>query len=386
MPEATRRRPRWLLCLLGLCCALAGRADAVDLDLRQVCDPYTALTLIGVDTAEGVALFAMPSRQEAVPGWIVELRAMDGVARLYPDWRDRRRFGGSVGPGPVLVLSRCGSDCLQLMRWGDGGWQEMGETLTAASSATAYPSWDIDGAAWVVLHRPTDEAGVVLAEAYRLAGGEWSSEGSLPVAAVGSPAVRPAAEGGVLTGSGRFLAGLAPAAWVTGLPGLPAGERGQVSALPGNEVAYLARDGRLYLSPDRGASWTVSRWLPWGGDASLVAAEPSWSVDLPVAERAAPLSVAWFDERSGGPADLYLSERPTGGPWKVVSQLPASERLGGDEIGYSHLLRLVNGRWLLLAGCEVTERGCALRLRTVEPDGSTLVVSLRLRPSWLGGG
>ena len=382
-----RRRLRSLPGALAICWSLgAGLAGAADLDLRQVCDAYTAMTLIGVDTEEGVVLFAMASRQEEIPGWIVELKARAGVANLYPDWRERRRFGGSVAPGPVLVLGRCGSDCLQVMGWRDGGWQEVGGPLAAASSATAYPTRDADGVPWVVLHRPTDEAGVVLAEAYRLTDGQWVDEGSLPVAAVGSPAAVPTAGAGVLTGSGRFLAGLRPASWVAGMPGLPASQRGQLVPLPGDEVAYLARDGRLYLSPDGGAGWTANRWLPWGGDGSPPPSERSWSIDLPVTDRAAPLSVAWFDNRGSGITELYLSERPEGGPWRVVAQLPASEQVEGQEIGYSHLLRLRNGRWLLLAGCEVTERGCALRMRTVETDGSTLVLTLRLRPTWLEGG
>jgi hypothetical protein len=184
-----RRRLRLLSGVLAACCALAASAGAEDLDLRRVCDTYTALTLIGVDTSDDVALFAMSSKQEEVPGWIVELRPMDGVARLYPDWRDPRRFGGSIAPGPVLVFGRCGNDCLQVMSWRDGGWREVGAPLTAASSATAYPTRDGDGVPWVVLHRPTDESGVVLAEAYRLSGGQWSAQGRLPVAAVGSPAV-----------------------------------------------------------------------------------------------------------------------------------------------------------------------------------------------------
>ena len=70
----------------------------------------------------------------------------------------------------------------------------------------------------------------------------------------------------------------------------------------------------------------------------------------------------------------------------MISRLPATERFAQDEVGYSHLLRLANGRWLLLAGCQVTDRGCALRMRTVESDGSTLVLSVRLRPMWLDGG
>jgi hypothetical protein len=70
----------------------------------------------------------------------------------------------------------------------------------------------------------------------------------------------------------------------------------------------------------------------------------------------------------------------------VVSRLPAGELLDQEEVGYSHLLRLANGRWLLLAGCEVTENGCALRMRTVEHDGTDLMLSLRLRPAWLDGG
>jgi hypothetical protein len=381
-----RRRLRLLSGVLAACCALAASAGAEDLDLRRVCDTYTALTLIGVDTSDDVALFAMSSKQEEVPGWIVELRPMDGVARLYPDWRDPRRFGGSIAPGPVLVFGRCGNDCLQVMSWRDGGWREVGAPLTAASSATAYPTRDGDGVPWVVLHRPTDESGVVLAEAYRLSGGQWSAQGRLPVAAVGSPAVAPAMGAGVLTGSGRFLAGLKPSAWVVGLPGLPAGERGQLVPLPDGEVAYLARDGRLYLSPDGGALWRANEWLPWGGDASSTSAEPTWSIDLPVTVRDAPLSVAWFDNRGPDLPELYLSERPAGGPWRVVSRLPAGELLDQEEVGYSHLLRLANGRWLLLAGCEVTENGCALRMRTVEHDGTDLMLSLRLRPAWLDGG
>ena len=206
------------------------------------------------------------------------------------------------------------------------------------------------------------------------------------MAAVGSPAALPAAGAGVLTGSGRFLAGLRASSWVVGLPGLPARQRGQLVPLPGDEAAYLARDGRLYLSTDGGAGWTANRWLPWGGDAAEPPTEVGWSVDLPVTDHTASLAVAWFDHRGPGPPEIYLSERPPGGPWRVVSRLSASERVGQDEIGYSHLLRLANGRWLLLAGCEVTDLGCALRLRTVDPDGGSLALSLRLRPAWLGGG
>ena len=381
-----RRRFRLLSGVFAVWCALAAVAGAKDLDLRQICNAYSALTLIGADTVDGVALFAMASRQEEIPGWIVELRAMDGLARLYPDYRERRRFGGSVAPGPVLVFGRCGSDCLQLMSWRDGGWQEIGKPLAAASSATAYPTRDGDGVPWVVLHRPTDESGVVLAEAFRLTDDEWIAQGRMPVAAVGSPAAAPAIGAGVLTGSGQFLAGLKPSSWVTGLPGLPTRERGQLVPLRGDDVAYLARDGRLYLSPDGGANWTANRWLPWGGDASLASGEPTWSIDLPVTDPDAPLSVAWFDNSGPELPELYLSERTADGSWQVISRLPASERLEEEEVGYSHLLRLANGRWLLLAGCEVTDLGCALRMRTVEPDGSTLVLSVRLRPSWLGGG
>lgn len=378
-----KRRLRSWAAACGIWCAVAGLAGGAEIDLRRVCDAYTPLTLIGVDTKAGSALFAMPSGQPEIPGWIVELEALAGVARLYPDWREQRRFGGSIAPGPVLVLGRCGSDCLQLSSWREGAWREVGEPLTAASSATAYPARDGDGVPWVVLHRPTDEPGVVLAEAYRLTGGQWTAQGRLPVAAVGSPAVTAAAGAGVLSGSGRFLAGLPADSWVAGLPGLPASERGQLVPLEGEEIAYLARDGRLYLSPDGGARWLQNAWRPPAGTPADASREPVWSVDLPVTDRRAPLSAAWFDDRGAELSELLLSERPAGGPWQVVARLPASERIGPDEVGYSHLLRLANGRWLLLAGCEVTERGCALRLRTVEPDGSALVLSVRLRPAWL---
>ena len=74
--------------------------------------------------------------------------------------------------------------------------------------------------------------------------------------------------------------------------------------LAGNEVAYLARDGRLYLSADGGARWLPNDWRPPNGDAAAGSGEPSWSIDLPVTDRNAPLSVAWFDDRGAELAEL----------------------------------------------------------------------------------
>ncbi len=379
-----RRSPQLAAAAAALFWALA--AGAAELDLRRLCDPYTPLTLIGLDTAGEVALFTMPSSQQEVPGWIVELRAAAPEARAYPDWRKRQRLGGSIAPGPVVAAGRCGGDCLQPLSWEDGGWRELGPPLEAPSTATVYTTRDGDGIPWLVLHQPTGEAGVVVAEALRLEGGAWRSHGRLPVAAVGSPAARPAQGGGILTGSGHFVAGRAPTPWVAGLPGLPGDQRGQLVPLGGSEVAYLARDGRFYLSRDGGAAWQANRWVPWDPRGGVAPAGPGWAADLPVAAHGVPLAVAWFDNRSAERTEIYLCEREPADGWRVVARLAGSEAVGEGEVGYSHLLRLANGRWLLLAGCEVRPRGAALRLRTVGPGGDSRVDSLRLLPAWLTAG
>ncbi len=381
-------RPRWWT---GVVAALPGMAAAAalaaaDLDLRQLCDPYTPLTLVGIDTEASVALFAMPSREAGVAAWTVELRASVPEARLYPDWRKRRRFGGSIAPGPVLTVTRCGESCLQLLAWVEGGWRELGAPLTASTAATVHATRDADGVPWLVLHRATDRSGVVVAEAFRLEAGVWAARGRMPVAGVGSPAVRPdpGERGAILSGSGRFRAGGEAGPWVAGLPDVGAAQRGQLVPLQGRRVAYLARDGSLYLSSDRGATWSRSSWSPAGVGKADALPDGAWSSDLPVSDHRAPLTVAWFDSRDAARPRLHLSEWQEGGDWRVVAELPAVELLDREETGYSHLLRFADRRWLLLAGCEVTSGGCALRLRTVVANGGSLGHSVRLQPAWLG--
>ncbi len=358
-------------------------AAGQQLDLREVCGPYTPLTLIGLDTAASTALFAMAATDAhagaGIQGWMVELRVADAQVQLYPDWKKQPRLGGSVGPGPVLTAASCGAGCLQLQAWQGGGWQRLGPPLTVPTDATAFTARDGGGDPWVVAHQPTAYPGQPRATAWRLAGGRWSERGSRVVAGVGAPAARPqpGTTDAVVTGSGRFRRAAEADSWVAGLPGVPAEERGQLVPLAGGEVAYLSRAGSVYLSSDGGTTWRRSRWTPWSG---MSAGPPPTAVDLPTAAAGLPLSLAWFDRSE--PQKLFLSQHAAGG-WRLHAALPALEPVGAETVGFSHLLRLADGRWLLVAGCEVTPRGCALRTVLVGADGATERRVLRLQPTWL---
>ena len=93
-----------------------------------ICGSSTALTLIGIDTASGTMLISAPPLGPGDP-WIIELSGDGSRARLHPD-RSKGRFGGSVGPGPVIAASPCGKTCMQPVRWAKGTWEPASWTRT----------------------------------------------------------------------------------------------------------------------------------------------------------------------------------------------------------------------------------------------------------------
>ena len=340
----------------------------------KLCDDATSITPIGVDTKSGLTLLALPGR-DGGRGWIVELPAGGGAARLHED-RTQGRSGGSVGPGPVLSILPCGPTCIQPVQWADGAWKPLGESFAAPSVSTAASTWDDTGHPWIVLHGQRQEGGRMTAWAFRLETGarEWKSKGSLLIAASGPPEAIPAPQrkDGVLSGSGLFAASGRPAHWVSGLPVLPANRRGQVVPLAGSAAAYLSADGAVYISRDSGKKWTRSLWTPWG----TAGVTDSWRqgsdfwVDLPVGVQRGPLQLAWFDRRVPSEERLYLTELDATTDWRVVTQAPSTVRTKGEaRLAVSHLLAPREREWLVLHGCVATAEGSGLVVRTVGPAG-----------------
>ncbi len=369
---------RSVTALLGLLALLPNSAAAAGAS-RSICDASAVLTVIGVDTAAGQALFALRPTQEGKPGWVIELDTVGDRARAFPD-PATRRFGGSVGPGPVLAAVPCaGGGCLQPVRWREGLFQPLGEPLTAPGGATIAATYDAAGSPWVVLladpptGAPAASSGDLRAWAFRF-DGEWRDRGSQTVSAVGDlpAAPAPGQSAGIVVGTGLFRTDAPPAPWVTGVPTLPADRRGQLLALSERDAAYLAADGAIYGSTDAGASWKRSIWTPWGqGTAGIWRQGTDYWVDLPLGERRGALQLAWFDRRVASKERLILTRRDGTRAWASLIEVPSEIRTkDGDRLAVSHVLLPREGRWLLLSGCVATKEGSGLVLRTF--DGRTL--------------
>jgi hypothetical protein len=340
------------------------------------CDRDSTLTLFGLDTASGTALLAAPPARDGEPPWWIELPAGGESAAYRPAGGDRP-FAGSIGPGPVFAVRRCGAGCLQPVRWEDGGWRPLGEPL-AGDGGTVHATYDRSGTPWVVLHRPIAGDGAVEAHAFRLAaGGSWRDRGARRAVGAGTVAAvpDPSSSEGVLSGSARFTAGGPPETWVAGLPALPPERRGEL--LPGGvtrgvpAAVYLDAGGRFYLSEDGGESWRRSDWAPWGETrARLWQPGRDYSVDLPSGDRRPPLAVAWFDRRQPGAERLHLTSWSPGRGWAETAALPpATTTLDGALFTWDHLLRPAQDSWLLLTGCVNTAAGPGLAVRTTGPGG-----------------
>ena len=347
-----------------------------------ICDGSTSLTMIGMDTAAGRTLFSIPPIGESQTAWIVEVDSAGREARVYPDVA-KGRFGGSVGPGPVVAASPCGPSCLQPVRWKDGTWEPLGDSVTAPSAVTFAATYDRTGTAWVVLHAHGAAEGQLKAWAYHLENREWQSRGSAEVTAVGEPQALPAPQrkDGILTGTGLFSASGPPEAWVTGLPSLPANRRGQLVALTGTSAAYVSGDGVVYLSDDSGKKWRRSTWTPWGAkDAVGIWRQGTdYWVDLPFGDHQAALRLAWFDRRRPSDEVLVLTRLGTKGDWIRLADAPAEVKSKNDEHLPVTQVLVQGDTWLLLSGCAATAEGSGLVLRAFDGKAVSAVKLLPLR-------
>ncbi len=342
--------------------------------LPPICDGSTALTLIGMDTASGRTLFSVPPLRDGQTGWIVELSGDGREAHAWPD-DAKGRYGGSVGPGPVLAVTPCGPSCIQPVRWNAGAWEPVGESLSAPTASTADPTYDQTGAPWFLLHGVSSTAGQQKAWAFRFEGREWKSRGSMMVAGVGQPPALPAPQrkDGVLTGTGLFSASGEPQAWVSGLPGITAERRGQLIALTGTSAAYVSGDGVVYLSDNSGKTWRRSTWTPWGAQETVGIwrqGKDYW-VDFPFGDHRGSLRLVWFDHRLAGEEKIVLTRLTPSGDWIKLTELPEEVKTkSGEHLGVTQILVPQGDDWILLTGCAATADGSGLVLRTF--DGKSL--------------
>lgn len=348
-----------------------------------ICDGGTALTLIGMDTAAGRTLFSIPPSGTSQAAWIVELDAEGREARVYPD-DPKGRFGGSVGPGPVVAGHPCGPSCLQPVQWKEGSWEPLGESLVAPEAATVAATYDRTGVPWVLLYGHSAKEGQLKAWAYRLENRVWQNRGTAEVAAVGEPQALPAPQrkDGILTGTGLFSASGPPEAWVTGLPSLPAARRGQLIALTGTSAAYVSGDGVVYLSDNSGKAWRRSTWTPWGAQdtVGIWRQGKDYWVDLPSGDHRASLRLAWFDHRRPTDEVLVLTRLGTAGEWLRLTESPGEVKTKNDErLPVTQVLVTQGETWLLLSGCAATAEGSGLVLRVFDGKAMSAAKFLALK-------
>jgi hypothetical protein len=356
--------------ILALCLLTAVPVAAA---VPSICDGSTALTLVGMDTATGRTLFSVTAN-DGKASWLVELDGDGRTARAWPD-DPKGRFSGSVGPGPVIAAVPCGPSCIQPVRWQDGVWEPVGESLAAPKASTIAPTYDLSGTPWFLLYGIGTAPGEQKAWAFRLEGREWSSRGSMTVAAVGQPAALPAPQrkDGVLSGTGLFSASGPPQAWVSGLPGIKVERRGQLIALTGTSVSYVSGDGVVYLSDDSGKSWRRSTWTPWGstGTTGIWRQGSDYWVDFPFGDHRGSLRLVWFDRRRPAEEVLLLTRLTQSGDWARLVEVPGEVKTkSGEHLPVTQVLVPKGDVWILLSGCAATAQGSGLVLRTF--DGKSL--------------
>lgn len=356
---------------------LGSLAQGIALAAGPVCGSNTPLTLIGIDTTSGTMLLNAPALGPAGP-WVVELSGDGSRARLHAD-RAKGRFGGSVGPGPVIAASPCGKSCVQPVRWvggsGGGGWEPLGEPLHLPAAVNVMPTWDRTGAPWFLIQSPAAQDGSVKVQAFRLENREWKDRGTLTVTGLGQPPALPAPQrkDGVLAGTGLFSASGRPETWISGVPSLPAARRGQLIALTGTSAAYLSGDGVVYLSDDSGKKWRRSTWTPWGGIEGTVGIwrqGSDWWVDLPYGDHEGALRLAWFDRRLPAGEKILLTRLGKNGDWIRLAETRSEVSTRNESLGLTQILVPKGDAWVLLTGCVTTKGASSLVVRTF--DGKTL--------------
>lgn len=374
-----RRSIRWAVPLA----ALLGTAPAASIAAAPRCDSGTALTLLGIDTAARHLLFAFTTEREQ---WLADLRLDQPAARVVQMAPGSRRHGVSVGAGPMLAASSCGSRCVQVLRWSGARWEPFGEPLRASDKLSMEGTWDGTGQPWVALLGPGGAPGTLAATAYRMEGSRWVEKGGLAVQAVGSPALAPSPSDSeaVVVGTGRFHARHRPEHWLAGLPGLEAAALGQVVPWGDGGAAFFRRDAPIQLSRDGGRSWQEIRRLPWSNGEGDLAWRPGrhfW-VDLPEGNLAPPLGTLWVDSRTHR-RQLYVVELSADGSWRTLFQGPDGILTeDGQRLEFLHVVRFAADHWLLLSGCVARQEGGALAFREIREGrvGPPEVLPLMLSP------
>ena len=345
-------------------------AASQPLDVREVCDSNTVLTLAGADILSGRVLFSLPSRHQGVGFWWIEVDSEGSWARLYPG-NQEVRLSGAVAPGEILGALPCGPTCLQVVSWKEGNWVPMGGSLEVPEAATFHATWDRSGAPWAMILGVAGRATRFQASAYRLESDEWEIKGDILLGAVGHPAVAPAPgrPDAVVSGPALFSANEEARAWLNGVPSVPGRPRGQILAVDEHCAAYIEQEGSLLWTEDQGSSWLLNVWSPWGAET------PNLRLEVPptVVDGVLP---GVFTRSTG--TTLVLAERSPGERWQVAAEVPAVIQTDrGEELPFDHIVQLERGRWLLVSGCYSSPGGAGVALRSVD-EGS--VSSPRLVP------
>ncbi len=363
--SALLRSSRQIAAAAVLALALPSTAAAAP----PICDGSAVLTLIGLDTSTGRTLFSLPA-SGGKGSWLVELDGDGGEARA---WRDdpKGRFSGSVGPGPVIAAQPCGPSCIQPVRWQEGVWEPLGDSIHAPVAATSNPTYDQTGTPWFLLHGSGAAVGQQKAWGFRLIGREWRNRGSMTVAAVGQPSALPAPQrkDGVLSGTGLFSASGPPQTWVSGLPGLPVERRGQLIALTGTAAAYVSGDGVVYLSENSGKAWRRSTWTPWAstGTTGIWRQGHDYWIDFPFGDHRGSLRLVWFDRRRPAQEVLVLTRLTQSGQWARLAEIPGEVKTkSGERLPVTQVLVPKGETWILLSGCAATAQGSGLVLRVFD--------------------
>lgn len=336
------------------------------------CGVGSLVNLVGFDTSTGEALFSLSGSGGS--SWLVAWKQGAGSARLYREPSDAGRFGGSVGPGPVFVFKRCGSGCLQPMRFEAGAWKPLGEPIVAPSTSTVHATYDLAGRPWAVIQSSAERPGFTHAWAFHLDGREWRAAGELDVTAVAVPGAAPAPwyDRAIVTGTGLFAADAAPRSWVSGLPSGRSGPGAQVVAFDRRAGAFVSPEGTVYRTADGGKTWSLSSWTPWGtGSAEPWRRGTDYSLDIPTGIPSGVLPVIWFDRRIQGEESVIFSEMTNGGRWRQLASGPADiPTSAGRDVSVLLVLRTVPDRWSMVYGC--VRAGGDPRLVVVELDGKKI--------------
>ena len=384
-PLAAPSRRLLLAALLGT--LVAGPAGAVQAATPlpplaatlPACGLGTYVSLVGLDTNRDEALLSLPgaSADEQI---LVTWRPGETSAPATVD-RAPGRFGGSIGPGPVFSLARCGATCLQPLRFYQGSWQPLGEPIAAPQASTSHLTYDRGGSPWLVLHGAAPREGYVTAWAFRLAGREWQRRGRLEVTAAGAPGAGPAPwrSDAILSGDGLFSATADPARWLRALPApeetadrgighlLPLGTTGASADRRG--AVLVTGDGLVYRTTDGGATWHRSLWTPWEtGTAEPWRRGADYQLDVPMGPLSPSLEALWFDRRFSERERVLVTRMSPAGSWSVSTTAPADlPTSAGEPLEVLHTLRAGDGSVTLLFGCVTSGGRPVLVERTLGP-------------------